>query len=1282
MDIWQIAYQLCGVTLLGKTKQELLGALPLPVRSAILCTAQEFAPSAISVEWSKQESETSSLFPHKYINWEIEDEHLEKLVNTPAPFSYLPKVQFSSIDAFFQHHKLFKLQEDGTDEHFAERRFVEEVFVPVVGLNALTFLCPQEKFSHSNGVERRIDFVIEGATKYAIEIEGYTYHGQSQQFDGEKERQRELVEAGYSYFPFSYTDIVSGKARCNLEELVKDDPQLAAKCDSANTSQVTLVENTLLILLKWFPEKYQTYQKIVLWQLWQATISGKKVLRFAEPTPHLPIFAIALLDTLSVLEHTFKLYDLPLSLPKIDFFRIGESGICHDSLWHNYYDRSVWQKNAPVHPVHFQTIVLGDGTQLSNITLELQLDYCIPDYLSEIKANPLQEERSSQDLLQSQMSPFLRHVTGLQPFSAVFTHCDDSAINFFARRYFRVERLKVEQQQLLERALRGESGLGILPTGFGKSLVFQLYALLVPCVTLVISPLRSLMRDQVHELRELGLTSVAFISAEDSASEKTQKLKSTFGNRLRLLYVAPERLQIKAFVDEMTVNIKNSPIRTLVVDEAHCVSEWGHDFRPAYLQIRHLRQRIEEMVQRPLTIIALTATASETVRKDIAQILVLDDRQTVQLASSDRRNLSLSVHSAEQTLTAKHDVMKHLIQAIIPTALGKDARLLLSPNENNKNYSSSGLIFATYAKPAGSTNFEEGVHTIADYLSREVVFDPTLVKVFASGAPKVCPACNSALLISHTERKTNQKFFTCKNRDCPEKGKPFLFDNAQDFKNWEETARDAQDNFKRNAFPLLVATKGYGMGVNKGNIRFVIHHGLPSGLESYFQEAGRAGRDGKHAHVALIYRPPTAGCRQEYLQQDKMPPCTKEYARCEFGLRGLCDIGHQMRFHAKSFPGIKEDYKIVENTYEKLTECSRFMVNGDESKVQTERGLHRLQQLGIISDYSLDYKGRNIEFLVKLQDWNATTVYDHLREYLLGTRMDAEVVQSKIVELQQWADEDIAKLVQGATKILIRRFYEAIPPMRYQMLMSLLRYADTNLNAHKQQVCRRVSLLAALDGTLVSDDVRCGFCDVCQPNYSLDGISGSQINAWVMQQQQHLSTMLVTVLKGFDIQSLQQMIDSAIRLHTIHALLARIEQTLENDALNIAALFLSGALYCYQGREDQGMMRLERAWNEGLVQKLLALQLRLIYETARQYQPSRAFYWANQINGPFDTLDGLAFLTSEAGQIYGADSQNYISLSNLFNVRLWQTVQITLAEMSPILTQIQANFDKSSSELN
>lgn len=1285
MDIWQIAYHLCGITLLGKTEQERLGTLPMPVRTAIVKTVSELASNSVTIDWpSPKFGEISPPHPW-YDTWQITDESVKDILNSAKTQQVLPSVRFSSPEAFFRSHRLYNLQQDGSDEHYAERRFVQEVFVPVLGLDALSSLRPQEKFCVRDGVERRIDFVLKGIQKYALEVEGWSYHGQREQYDGDKQRQRELTEAGYAYYPFSYTDIVSGKARIALEGLTANDQQLQDKRLNVAPDSAQAINPMLYLLLNSFPERYQSYQKLALWQLWQAVSTGKEVLRLAELNFCLPIFAIALCDVLSVLEQAAILYGLPLSLPTIEFFQIGKQSVCYDLLWQKYRECvSVVTKDEASHPVQFHLIVLADEERLSDILPNLSLDYCGLDYLTDVDSGTAQPF----DAIQSQIKLLLRHVTLDRTHDVTFSRCDEAAINFFARRYFRLFKLKKEQQQLVERALRGESGLGILPTGFGKSLIFQLYALLTPYVTLVISPLRSLMHDQIYGLHELGLTCAEAITANDSAAEKSRKLKETFGNHIRLLYIAPERLQIKSFVDELNAGIKNSPIRTLAVDEAHCVSEWGHDFRPSYLQIDRLRKRLEETLQRKLMVIALTATASKQVREDIEQVLGLEVKNTIQLASTDRKNLSLSVHQAEQTLTTKHDVMKDLIQKTIPLALKIDLDDLI-PSDTNLKSAHCGLVFATYAKANGKTNYDESVHPIADYLREEVTFEPKAVQVYASSSAKLCPACQSPLLRTKTDYKTKKKLFICQNRDCRQS---FPIEKSQNAKNWEKEILKVQDDFKRSAFPLLVATKGYGMGVDKRNIRYVIHHAMSGGIESYVQEAGRAGRDGKHAHVALIYRPPTEGCYQEFLNKEQVPSCATGPMKCKFGLQGLCDLGHQMRFFASSFPGLKSDREIALDTYETILKTPRFSVKNTKEEqnleARTELAIYRLQKLGVVADYTVEYKAisnngdsgsefnLNPEFNVQRQDWTEESVSHHLYNFLLSTRFALSQAQAKLQELQEWAGNDSQKLLKGALTILLRRFYETVKPMRYQMLMSLLRYADINPRDTQKQLCRRVPLLARLDGLLFGDDVRCGFCDVCQPNYHFSGANGSQIDEWVTQQQKILQTQLAEALQGFDPSLLRDLTQSIIGLRMVHAVLARLEQILENDSLNLAALYLSGVLYAYHAEFTQSMIRLERTWHEGIIQGLPDAGLRLIYEAARQVQSEKAFQWIIQQHGPFDTPEGLNFLINEAGQIYGTNSQEYHRLCQLRMTRSLKKLQSTLTELKPSLEQLQTAFNQ------
>ena len=201
--------------------------------------------------------------------------------------------------------------------------------------------------------------------------------------------------------------------------------------------------------------------------------------------------------------------------------------------------------------------------------------------------------------------------------------------------------------------------------------------------------------------------------------------------------------------------------------------------------------------------------------------------------------------------------------------------------------------------------------------------------------------------------------------------------------NWDKTIAENQDDFQNNEFPFLVATKGYGMGIDKRNLRFIVHHALSSGLEGYYQEAGRAGRDGNHAHVALMYTPPTPGC-SEHLSLESEPPCVTErgnyiFHKCPHGLETLCDYGKQARFIRSSYEGVEADVQSVLKVYDQLVSGQPVTADeytDDDASKSIQLALYRLQQLTVVRGYSLKYHSlTRIEFNVDFRaEWEPATV--------------------------------------------------------------------------------------------------------------------------------------------------------------------------------------------------------------------------------------------------------------------------------------------------------------------
>lgn len=596
-------------------------------------------------------------------------------------------------------------------------------------------------------------------------------------------------------------------------------------------------------LLNTFPKQYQAYQRLALWLFRQATQKGDETLHVADVMPRLPLLTIALLDTLALLERVAALYGHAVTWPHVTVHLVGNVPAHHDRLLQHYRGSARGEQDSRV-DAHTTPLLVQQAETLPQI----ELAYCSkaaafsPHTPSNAKS--IEELRQLAKTLESELGNEL-------PLGAMPASFEKTTINYFARRYFPYAEMHEEQRQLLERALRQDSGMGILPTSFGKSAIFQLFALLVPRAALVISPLRALMRDQLHALRRRGWMGAEMISSNDTAEVKDAKLQAFAEHKYRLLYISPERLQIKSFRDELKATIENTPVGALVVDEAHCVSEWGHDFRPAYLQIGPVREALEEASGRTVPIIALTATASRRVREDIIGMLNLPEGSVVQLSSSDRPNLSLSVHPVETRQgDSKAAMLKQLLKEDIPRALKRPFNELIAPDAKG-TYPHAGVVFGIYANAHGRATFDEGVHKIADVIRRNIVGDENLVQVHASTAPTLCPVCRSTLYTRNTESTASSNGPVPKYI-CTKCGHKFNDNDKKKAKGWDKETIERQDGFQEDAFPILVATKGYGMGIDKRNIRYIVHHAFSGGFEGYYQEAGRAGRDNKQSHVALV----------------------------------------------------------------------------------------------------------------------------------------------------------------------------------------------------------------------------------------------------------------------------------------------------------------------------------------------------------------------------------------------------------------------------------------------
>ncbi len=369
---------------------------------------------------------------------------------------------------------------------------------------------------------------------------------------------------------------------------------------------------------------------------------------------------------------------------------------------------------------------------------------------------------------------------------------DQAAALGALKRYFGYDSFRPGQSGLVDAILAGRDVLGVMPTGAGKSVCYQIPATLLPGVTIVISPLISLMRDQVDALNDAGIPA-AYVNTTQGGDEQAMVLAQAAQGDIKLLYVAPERLETERFRNFAT----RVPISLVAVDEAHCVSQWGQDFRSSYLGIGEF---IAGLPARP-TVAAFTATATERVRRDIIGILGLNAPQ-VTVTGFDRENLYFDVLKIETKYKAAW-VARYVAE---------------HPDE-------SGIVYCATRKET---------EALAAALNHTV---PALRGAAGGSAADSVMRDGPVAVAYHGGMPANVR-------------------------------NQAQRDFVTDAVPVVVATNAFGMGIDKSNVRYVIHHNMPESIEAYYQEAGRAGRDGEPSRCTLLWNESDIVTRRRLLDMD------------------------------------------------------------------------------------------------------------------------------------------------------------------------------------------------------------------------------------------------------------------------------------------------------------------------------------------------------------------------------------------------------------------------------
>lgn len=454
------------------------------------------------------------------------------------------------------------------------------------------------------------------------------------------------------------------------------------------------------------------------------------------------------------------------------------------------------------------------------------------------------------------------------------------AISFFLQNVFRKNEFRPGQEAILNRALLTKDVIGLLPTGGGKSLTYQMSALLQPGITVVIDPINSLMKDQYEKLLSNGITKTAYINSNNTKEEREYHLEKLSDGKYLFIFISPERLQIQKFREALLLcNSKKVFYSYAVIDEAHCVSEWGHDFRHSYLKLsQNLRQFCKPKSTR-LPLFGLTATASFDVLADVQRELEMSDDSIITLPPKaiDREELNFNIIKVDAEIDDK------LVWFGREKLLGKyKYPIIRDLLENMPNIIKQFEIEYGFLFP----NDEFYGQIENRFRNAGIIFCPSKSGKLPYGALHLKYGNRDLSGLDQLPFLKIGTFFGTQDDDTVQEN--FINEQAKE-------SEKNQDAFLQNETNLMIATKAFGMGIDKSNIRFTIHYSFPNSVESFYQEAGRAGRDRSPSLCTIIYHP--------------------------------IDNKMNLKFLAASFRGVKREKEIIDELMDEIHYEDNFHFN-------------------------------------------------------------------------------------------------------------------------------------------------------------------------------------------------------------------------------------------------------------------------------------------------------------------------------------------------------------------